>query len=80
MAMTIPDDKEIHSPARDLGITTTPPRTNAWGLTVPRATTASGTSVSYINFDLSLSTQAHPHTWVGSPIVSRDLEPTLRAN
>jgi hypothetical protein len=51
---------------------TTLPWARAGGLATPRATaicptTACGTSVSYIHFDLNVSTQTHPHTRVGSP-------------
>ena len=86
-AATIPSTKEIPSLARILEIAMTSPRTSARGLAMPRATTtisvmASDTSVSYISFDYSRSTQAHPHTHVGSPISIRELEPepTHRVN
>jgi hypothetical protein len=84
---TIPSTEETPSSAHSPEIATTSPRTSALGLVTPRATTArsaaaSDTSVSYISFDSSRSAQAHPHTHVGSPISTRELEPkpTCRAN
>jgi hypothetical protein len=54
--------------------TATPPRADARGVAATRTTTASsmiasGTLVSHIHFDLSLSTSAHPHTYTSPPIV-----------
>ena len=73
--MTVPSDKEAPSPTRGPGTTATPSRVDARGLIALRATTtsltiASGTSVSHIHFDFSLTTQACPHTYIGSSIAT----------
>ena len=81
LATTIPSTEEASSPARGPEIAMASSGADPRGLIAPRAmtasfATASGTSVSHIHFELCLTTQAHPHTCVGSPVVSENLEPT----